>query len=189
MKIEVRSTIEAVISGYVNAVMRDSRKMPRCVGTDKVFVERVRDGTFAKAIQKNDCVELRYNHERVLCDTKSGLELREDAVGLYASAVVHDSEVIEKARKGELRGWSFGFICNKDTWDKDGDTERRTLEDIQLLEVSILDKTPAYFGTSVETRGNDVLEQRGSDGLEVEIAVDNNKLNRMKLELEILKVK
>lgn len=188
MKIEVRNANEAVISGYVNAVMRNSREMPKIGGTS--FVERVRDGTFAKAIQKNDCIELRFDHERVLCDTKTGLELREDAVGLYAKATVHDSEVIEKARKGELRGWSFGFICNHDTWDKDGETERRTLEDINLLEVSILDKTPAYFGTSVETRdnGTSVIEQRGTDGLEVEVAGDD-KINRLKLELEILKVR
>lgn len=194
MKIEIRNADEVLISGYVNAVMRNSREMPKGVGAgSETFVERVRDGTFAHALRTDKPIELRFNHNRKLCDTNSGLELKEDNIGLYAKAVVNDVEIVEKAKKGELRGWSFGFICNKDSWDKDGETKRRTLEDIRLLEVSILDKTPAYFGTSVEMRGENenVIEQRGTDNIEIENLYQekSDKLQMLKFEVELLKIR
>lgn len=165
MQIEIRSSNEAVISGYVNAVERDSRIMPKGKGATAVrsFVERVRAGTFDKAIKRGTPIELRFNHNKKIGDTTSNLELYEDNIGLYARAVISDAEVIEKAQHGELRGWSFGFIAEGETWDKEGEIDRRTLEDIDLKEVSILDKTPAYFGTSVEVREEEsnVFETRG----------------------------
>jgi hypothetical protein len=46
----------------------------------------------------------------------------------------------------------------------------RFLEDIELLEVSILDKTPAYIATSIEARGEvDVITENRSDGFRAEI--------------------
>lgn len=165
LQIEIRSGNEAVISGYVNAVERDSRIMPKGKGATAVrsFVERVRAGTFDKAIKRGTPIELRFNHNKIIGDTTSNLELYEDNIGLYARAVITDTEVIEKAQRNELRGWSFGFICEGESWDKEGELDRRTLEDIDLKEVSILDKTPAYFGTSVEVRGEEssVFETRG----------------------------
>lgn len=57
-------------------------------------------------------MELRFNHRKTLGTTEDGtIELREDAVGLHASAVVQDEELAEKARNKELRGWSFGFVA------------------------------------------------------------------------------
>lgn len=114
------------------------------------FVERVRAGTFDKAIKRGTPIELRFNHNKKLGDTTSNLELYEDNIGLYARAAINDVEVIEKTQRGELRGWSFGFIAECETWDKEGEIDRRTLEDIDLKEVSILDKTPAYFGTFLQ---------------------------------------
>ncbi|MGQ7189771.1 HK97 family phage prohead protease, partial [Escherichia sp. HC-CC] len=46
------------------------------------------------------------------------LELYEDNIGLRAIATVTDEQVIEKARNKELRGWSFGFVSEKDSWAK-----------------------------------------------------------------------
>ena len=145
LQIEIRSSNEAVISGYVNAVERDSRIMPKGKGATAVrsFVERVRAGTFDKAIKRGTPIELRFNHDKIIGDTTSNLELYEDNIGLYARAIISDTQVIEKAQRGELRGWSFGFIAEGETWDKEGEIDRRTLEDIDLKEVSILDKTPA----------------------------------------------
>lgn len=173
MKIEVRSAGEVVVSGYVNAVDRDSRCLPpsMCAEAKKPFYERIRPGTFAAALQKNENIELRFNHRRTIGGTKDGtLELHEDGVGLWAKAVIRDVEVAEKAQRGELRGWSFGFFGKRDTWeDVDPNTSRRNLEEIELREVSILDCMPAYIGTSVasvEFRENEseVLELRsGTD--------------------------
>ena len=37
------------------------------------------------------------------------MELREDAIGLHAELTVTDGEVIRRARRGEIKGWSFGM--------------------------------------------------------------------------------
>ena len=159
MKIEIRSDDCAVISGYVNAVERRSRVLRRPGAPP--FREIVRPGTFRTALDKGNTVELKLNHARTLCDTDSGLELREDNVGLYASAVVTDRETVQAARKGALTGWSFGFCCLHDTWRSDEEgTELRELDDIRLDEVSVLTKTPAYIATSVEVRDDGLLERR-----------------------------
>lgn len=75
MQIEIRSSNEAVISGYVNAVERDSRIMPKGKGATAVrsFVERVRAGTFDKAIKRGTPIELRFNHDKIIGDTTSNL--------------------------------------------------------------------------------------------------------------------
>ena len=67
-------------------------------------------------------------------------------------------------RNHKLVGWSFGFYSNSDDVDESGSIATRTVNDMDLVEVSILDdtKSPAYYGTSVETRSEDgaVIEIR-----------------------------
>lgn len=161
MRIEIRSD-HVHISGYVNAVGRDSRLIPDKRGG---FIEQVEPGTFRRALESGHPVELRLNHERVLGSTADGtISLKEDAIGLHAEADISDPEVMESARKGELRGWSFGFREAKDLWQAT-DPPRRTLTGFDLTEVSLIDrrKTPAYIGTSVEVRdsGETITEYRG----------------------------
>lgn len=178
MKIEIRSKSEAVISGYVNAVARDSRLLPRsmCAAANKPFYEQVVPGAFTVALNKAKNVELRFNHGKTIAGTEDGtLSLHEDNIGLWAEATIHDEETICKAEKGELRGWSFGFISQRDSWeDISEESCRRKLEEFELREVSILDKTPAYVGTSVASvefreEGGEVIELRSEeDEAEVE---------------------
>lgn len=154
MKIEIRND-SVKIDGYVNVTGKESRVLPSPRGR---FIEKVLPQTFQKALMKADDVEIRFNHmkDRRLGSIKEGnLELYEDAIGLKAVATIHDAEVIERAKKGEIRSWSFGFIANKDTWE-DGvnGVQIRTLEDIDLLEVSLLSVTAAYPATSVEVRND-----------------------------------
>ena len=151
---EIRGDDLIRLTGYVNVTARDSRPIPSPQGS---FIEQVTPGTFKRALSKNPNIEMRFNHNRKLCDQKSGLKLREDDIGLYADAIFKDAEVAEKARKNQLRGWSFGFSVNKDHWDESG---KRYLDDISLSEVSILDKTPAYIATSVEMRTGRYFESR-----------------------------
>ena len=160
MKVEIRAN-QAHLEGYVTAVGRDSRVLASPKG---MFVEQVKPGTFQRALGRGHAVELRFNHGRVLGSTADNtVELVEDAIGLRAKAVVSDEEVIKKARNGVLRGWSFGFRVLQDDWEdfKEG-VQRRYLEDIDLREVSLLDVTPAYIGTSVEERDGEshILEER-----------------------------
>lgn len=157
MRIELRSDNNILIDGYVNAVARDSRIMPSINGE---FVEQVVPGTFHKALSRARNVDLLLNHNesRKLGSIIEGnLKLFEDNIGLRAIATITDEEVIEKAIAGKLKGWSFGFYLNNDRWETDSKgIKRRFLEDIELLEVSILDdtKNPAYIATSIETRDN-----------------------------------
>lgn len=160
--IEIRAD-SVRISGYVNAVERESRILHDTAGE---FIEKVRAGVFADAIRKAEKIGLMFNHTRAIGDTDSGLSLMEDAIGLYAEAVVTDAEIIEKAKAGTLRGWSFGFQPLAQTWGMT-DTGRRlrTLEAIDLFEVSILDVTPAYIATTIEMRddGATVKEYRNGE--------------------------
>lgn len=163
MRVEIRGD-HVVLDGYVNATGRDSRILASPRGR---FVEQVEPGTFGRALSRAGRVELRFNHGPTLGSTEDGaLELREDAIGLRATATVTDPAVVEKARAGELRGWSFGFRKLKDRWeDWRDDIQRRCLEEIELREVSILDKTPAYIATSIEERDGEthVLEERATE--------------------------
>ena len=109
MKIEIRSNDCAVISGYVNAVERRSQVLHRPGAPP--FREMVKPGTFRKALEKGNPVVMKLNHERVLCDTSSGLELREDNVGLYASAAVTDKETVQAARDGRLTVGALRFTA------------------------------------------------------------------------------
>ena len=157
MDIEIRNGV-ATITGYVNAVERESMVLYDFQGE---FVEVVNANTFRSALESNPNVGLMFNHVRDV--DHMDMTLIEDNIGLKATVLVTDLEVINKAIAGELRGWSFGFYCNKSDWDirKDGMRIRR-ISDIYLEEVSILDCTPAYVGTSIEMRGEDskLIERR-----------------------------
>lgn len=165
MKIEVRADNTVHVRGYVNVTGRDSRPLRDVRGP---FIEQVVPGTFRAALNTGNPVELRFDHSRVLGRTTDGvLSLTEDSIGLKAEATVNDAELAEKARKKQLRGWSFGFIKKKDRWEGEN-PRRRYLEDLELREVSILDVTPAYIATSIETRGedSDLVEYRMDIGEE-----------------------
>jgi uncharacterized protein len=166
MRIELRSD-SVILDGYVNVTYRESRVLPSPRGR---FVEEIMPRTFERALQKNDSVDLLFNHDRgrKLGSTKEGnLELREDNVGLRAIATITDEIVMDKARKGKLRGWSFGFSVLKDSWkNREDGMQKRTVEEIDLYEVSVLDKTPAYIATSIEARGEEdstLTEMRTED--------------------------
>lgn len=208
MKIEIRNGAEIRVSGYVNAVERDSRVLPpeMAVGASTRFVEKVGAGAFKRALARNPNVRLYFNHEREIGSVSGGqLKLREDNIGLHAEAVITDAEVVSAAKRGELRGWSFGFSGAKSSWeDVSGGLKRRTLTDFDLSEVSILTKTPAYVGTSVEMRSTEpnvaleIREVRGSpDTAELierpnpntENTSDNRRFFIAQKELELLKLK
>lgn len=154
MNILIRSD-HVEISGYVNAVERPSKVLHDRSGD---FIETVKEGAFSKALARNDNVRCLLNHDRSrdLGGIKDGnLELEEDNIGLRARAKIYDKDVIDKARKGDLVGWSFGFT-DRDV-DKNYDEKgllHRAVKDLDLEEVSILDRTrtPAYKGTLIMAR-------------------------------------
>lgn len=165
MKVNIRAD-KVEIEGYVNAIERDSKPLWSRVGQ---FIERICKGAFKKALKRNDDVHILLNHDwnRDLGSTKQGnLELEEDNIGLRVRACITDPEVVKKARAGELVGWSFGF-SDRDVINsiRDG-MPHRAVKDLDLAEVSILDKrkSPAYEGTLITARAEDeVLHFRGED--------------------------
>ena len=178
MKVNIRAD-KVEIEGYVNAIERDSKPLWSRVGQ---FIERICKGAFKKALKRNDDVHILLNHDwsRDLGSTKAGnLELEEDNIGLRVRACITDPEVVQKARAGELVGWSFGFT------DRDVENSiregmpHRAVKDLDLAEVSILDKrkSPAYEGTLITARSEDgevtdqyMMHFRGEDFIdEVEV--------------------
>ncbi len=166
MKIELRND-KAIITGYVNAVGRDSNVMPSPNGN---FIEQVEPGTFREALTRAANVDLLINHnaKRKIGSTASGtLKLTEDNIGLRAYAEITDPEAIDKARKGEFTGWSYGMYVNAAEMEQRANNiPRRHLKSIDIFEVSLIDRTmrPCYAGTSVECRadGNGLLMETRS---------------------------
>lgn len=156
MKVDIRED-SVVISGYINAVERLSRPIK---DRKRTFLERIKAGAFRNALKRNENVPIYLNHnpDRVLARTGEGTAiLEEDNIGLRGEITITDAEVMQKARDGKLSGWSFGFFCNDEADTNEDGNDIRTVTDMDLVEVSILDdtRTPAYYGTSIYARGGE----------------------------------
>lgn len=152
---EFRSTAEGhTFNGY--AALFDTDSEPFASGA----VESVRPGAFGRAIgdptRKTFVVD--HNPERLLSSTTSGkLRLAEDSTGLLTTADLPDTSYVRDLRelheRGETSGMSFEFSPRKggSSWDKTG--TRRTLTDVKLFHVTILQgHSPRYAGTTAELR-------------------------------------
>lgn len=154
----IRVTKDSVeLDGYVNAVERLSKPLKDRLGK---FVERVKVGAFKRALERADDVRILLNHDwtRDLGGIKDGnLELYEDAIGLHAKATITDKEVVEQAKRGELRGWSFGFTDRDVEQGEENGLTVRNVKDLDLYEVSLINRSrvPAYDGTLVAVRSAD----------------------------------
>ena len=171
MKIKIRADC-VEITGYVNAIERNSKPLLSRVGR---FIERICQGAFGRALERNDDVHVLLNHDwgRNLGSIRDGnLELCEDNIGLHARAIIRDTEVIESAKNGDLVGWSFGFTDTPDgveqSVDQDTGLPLRKVRDLNLYEVSILDKrkTPAYEGTLIQARSDDDVQYHAEPFIE-----------------------
>ena len=160
MKIEVRAD-GLHISGYVNVTGKLSR--PVITPRGKVL-ETIEERAFEEAIKKSGEVTVQLDHDagHVYARTSdSTLSLREDAIGLHADVLITDALVIEMARKGKLRGWSFGMYNVQDEMESRGADELpiRHVKGFILDHVSFIkDKVPCYAATSVECRADNTID-------------------------------
>ncbi len=176
MRIEVRAD-GLHISGYVNVTGKLSR--PVITPRGKVL-ETIEERAFAEAIKKSGEVTVTLDHDtgHVYATTADNtLVLKEDAIGLHAEVLIVDPVVIEIARKGKLRGWSFGMYNVQDELESRGTDELpiRHVKSLELDHVSLIkDKVPCYAATSVECRanGNVDMELRSLD-IEPELVIEN----------------
>lgn len=185
MQINIRED-RVEIEGYVNAIERYSKPLMSRIGK---FIERICKGAFAKAIKRNNDIHVLLNHDwdRDLGSTKQGnLKLQEDNIGLKANVTIYDREVIDKARNGELVGWSFGFSDREveNSIDNSTGMPTRAVRDLDLYEVSILDKRkiPAYDGTLISARAETgEIHFRGEDFID-EVNILSEDENALKIE-------
>lgn len=144
------------ISGYVNVPGRKSKPVMTPHGR---VIEVIEQRAFAKAIERADNIRmlLDHNQDRVLASTQANtLEVKEDAVGLRAESVVTDPEVIEGAKAGRLRGWSFNIKNPKDTIEQREDgLPIRHITDLDMDEITLaMNRIPVYSSTSIEVRAD-----------------------------------
>lgn len=179
------------IDGYVNAVERKSKVLKSRMGD---FIEKICKGAFTRALSRADDVRILLNHnpERDLGGIKDGnLELTEDSIGLKARAIIKDTDVVEKARRGDLVGWSFGFMDRdvENKRDEDG-LPLRNVRDLDLVEVSILDRTrtPAYDGTLVSVRDDNSIFIGESFEDDVQIREENEEVKEEPKQPETVEV-
>ncbi len=124
------------------------------------FREKIAPGAFRGAINQNQDVRALINHDSnfVLGRTKNGtLSLSEDTKGLRVSidppTTTFAADLLVSIERKDINQMSFGFEVLKETWETDGDKNIRTIEDVNLFDVSVV-TFPAYPTTdvSVNTR-------------------------------------
>lgn len=192
MKVEIRAD-GAHISGYVNVTEKKSR--PVITPRGKV-IEIIEERAFEKAIERAGYINLTVDHDNthIYASTKDGtLTLYEDAIGLHADVLISDENIIELAKKGKIKGWSFGMYNVVDELEeRAGELPIRRVKSLDLDHLTlVINKQPVYSATSVELRaGEDVdIEERASEH-EVKVVISKqpidysqyeNRLNSLKV--------
>lgn len=165
MTIERRSVRQASangsrLGGYAAVFRSPSLPLPSPRGE---FVETIEPGAFRRSLASSE-VFAYYNHSDAwpLARTPQTLDLREDSVGLAFSMELPDTttgrDVRELLSVGVLDGaMSFGFSTREDRWERRDGVLHRTLLDVDLVEISIV-QVAAYPATHSTLRGERSLE-------------------------------
>jgi uncharacterized protein len=122
------------------------------------FVEVVDSKAVSTSLRTQDILCLN-NHDssQPLARTSSGtLKLSTDAVGVAFTCSLdtrssYANDLAISVERGDTRGCSFGFQTNKDTWTNEQGTLLRTLNAIDVFEISVC-SSPAYPQTDVSVR-------------------------------------
>ena len=151
--VELREEDDGLIrvSGYASVFGQETK-----IGG--MFTEVIAAGAFRSALERQDDVVFLINHDGLpLARTRSGtLKLSEDERGLYVETYLDPTDpdvrsIVPKMKRGDLDKMSFAFVPTRQSWDDTGDMPKRTIEDLQLYDVSIV-TTPAYDGTEIGLR-------------------------------------
>ena len=119
--------------------------------------EQIKPGAFTRAIQHDDVRALiDHNSSLILGRNRAGtLRLAEDDLGLRIEIDPPDTsyanDLLTSIRRGDVSQMSFGFRALKETWDDTQDPPLRTLEEVELFDVSPV-TFPAYANTEISVR-------------------------------------
>ena len=120
------------------------------------FREVIAPGAFSTTLGGDVMALVHHDRSRVLGRTTAGtLRLKEDDMGLAVEIDLPDTtdgrDMAISIERGDVSGMSFGFIVTKQTWDETGAVPTRTIEAVDLIEVTIT-AFPAYADTSIAMR-------------------------------------
>jgi HK97 family phage prohead protease len=120
------------------------------------FREKIAPGAFAEAIKADVRALIDHDSGRVIGRSTAGtLRMTEDENGLAVEIDLPDTtdgrDLATLIERGDISGMSFGFMVTKQSWDETGDTPLRTIEAVDLFEVSVV-AFPAYDDTSIAMR-------------------------------------
>ena len=124
------------------------------------FSEKITPGCFASSISSTAPIRALVNHNTDHCigNTASGtLQLHEDDKGLSFSCELPDTQAARDLKvsvtRGDVTGASFGFVTKADSWSTDEKGGNiRTLNDVELFEISPGCTFPAYESPAVQLR-------------------------------------
>lgn len=160
MNIEIRAS-DMRLSGYVNVTEKKSR--PVITPHGKV-VEEIEPRAFEQAIERAGNITVTVDHDKthVYAETQDGsLKLYEDAIGLHADVIIKDPDLIELAKKGKIRGWSFGMYNVQDSIEsRANELPLRKISALDLDHVTlVVNKQPIYSATSIELRADNQVSE------------------------------
>ena len=149
--IEVREADDGarVATGY--AALFDA---PADIGG--AWTEVISRGAFANALGGDVLALVDHDYGRVIGRSSAGtLRLREDAKGLAVEIDLPDTsdgrDLAVQLQRRDIRGMSFGFRVKHDEWDETVSPPRRTIHEVDLIEVSAVAR-PAYPDTELGLR-------------------------------------
>lgn len=164
---------ERTVTVQLRATQGTDGKRPRITGYAALFdvpadlgpfIEVVKRGAFAKAIQDDD-VRALFNHNPnfVLGRNRAGtLRMSEDDKGLAVEIDPPDAQwardLIISMRRGDVDQMSFAFIAKQTDKSTQNGKTLRTLLSVRLLDTSVV-TYPAYTQTSAAVRGVRSVEQ------------------------------
>ncbi|MDI6547295.1 HK97 family phage prohead protease [Bacillus subtilis] len=130
-----------------------------------MFTEVIAPGAFSRALANQSDVRALFNHnwDYVLGRTRSGtLTLEEDDKGLKFTvtppATSWASDLRSSMERGDINQCSFGFNVMKDEWNYETEPVTRTIQEVELFEISVV-AFPAYEETEAVLRSGDIYKR------------------------------
>ncbi|MBY5614100.1 HK97 family phage prohead protease [Rhizobium leguminosarum] len=142
-------------------------KFERLAMIGSYFKEKIAPGAFSSAIGGDIRALVDHDPGRVVGRTRSGtLRLSEDGTGLRVEIDLPNTsdgnDLWELVSRQDISGMSFGFRVTKETWDETGDVPVRTIQAVELFEVSAV-AWPAYEDTTIGLRSLEAARAESGD--------------------------